>query len=347
MSSKQLGVGVIGTGFMGRTYSECVARHCRGARLIGVATGSRAAKLAEDYQVACASSAEDLIGRDDIEAVIIATPEMVHPAQTVLAAGAGKHVLVEKPMAPDLAGCDSMIEACRRAGVTLMVAQTQRFRGIHHRAQRLIDEGRIGRVRQIRHWTLRMEQFSVDVVRDRPFYLDPAGGGLYLGFGTHVFDIVRWLAGSEASVISAHSTSYGDHALPNLSTMAQILFENGVTAQVWLSAEMPGSTLPDSQFHTQVVGDKGLLDFDGYAHLDLCTEGRWERVWEQPPFTPPGLPDDPIRLEALIAQVQEFIDAVEEGRSPSVTGNDGRAAVELCAAAALSSQTGQEIRFPL
>jgi predicted dehydrogenase len=315
--------------------------------LVAVTHGSRAPKLANDYGVDHVGTVSELLARKDVDAVVIATPEMVHLRQTKQAAEAGKHVLVEKPMAPDVAECDEMIADCERTGVTLMVAQMQRFRGVHHRARKLISEDRIGTVRQIRHWTLRMEKFSVDVVRDRPFYLDPTGGGLFMGFGTHVFDMVRWLAGSEAKRLYAHATSYGLHELPNLSTMAQILFENGVTAQVWLSAEMPGSSLPDSQFHTQLVGDKGVLDFDGYAHLDLCTNGNWERVWVQPPFTPPGLPEDPIRLEALIAQVQEFLDAIHEGRPPAVTGRDGRAAVELCEAALRSSQTGEAVGFPL
>ena len=346
MSNERLGVGIIGAGFMGRTYAECLSHHNRGARLVGVSGGTRAPKLASDYGVDCAPTVEALIKRDDVDAVIVATPEMVHLEQIKSAAGAKKHVLVEKPLAPDVAQCDAIIQACRQAGVTLMVGHSQRFRGVHHRARKLIDEGRIGDVRQIRHWCLRQEQFSLDVLKDKPFYLDPAGGGLFMGFGSHVFDMVRWVAGSEARTLYAHATSYGDHSVPDLSTMAQILFENGVTAQVWMCVEMPGkNVVPDSQFHTQVVGGKGLLDYDGYAHLDLCTNGNWETVWRQPPFTPPGSPEDPIRIESFIAQVQEFINAIHENRSPAVTGEDGRAAVELCEVALRSARTGQQVEL--
>lgn len=347
MANDEIRIGMIGSGFMGRTYSECVARYNKGARLVAVAGGRRAPKLAADYEVDHVPTVEELIERDDIDAVIISTPEMVHLEQTQMAASASKHVLVEKPMAPDVTQCDAMIEACNQAGVTLMVVQSQRFRGVHQRARKLIDEGRIGAVRQLRHWTCRLQQFSLDVVKERPFYLDPTGGGLFMGFGAHDFDMVRWLAGSEARSVFAYVASFGDHALPDLSMMAQIKFENGVTAQVWVCVEMPGSTFPDSQFHTQVVGDKGLLDFDGYAYLDLAIAGNWERVWVQPPFTPPGSPEDPVRLEAFIAQVQEFIDAIYEGRRPAVTGEDGRAAIELCQAARRSAQTGQPVTLPL
>jgi predicted dehydrogenase len=347
MANDEICIGMIGSGFMGRTYSECVARHSKGARLVAVAGGQRAPKLAADYNVDHVPTVEELIERSDVDAVIISTPEMVHLEQTKMAASASKHVLVEKPMAPDVTQCDAMIEACNQAGVTLMVVQSQRFRGVHQRARKLIDEGRIGVVHQLRHWTCRLLQFSLEVVRERPFYLDPTGGGLFMGFSVHDFDMVRWLAGSEARSVFAHVTSYGDHPLSDLSMMAQIKFENGVIAQVWVCVEMPGSSFPDSQFHTQIVGGKGLLDFDGYAHLDLALGDQWERVWVQPPFTPPGSPEDPVRLESFVAQVQDFVDAICEGRPPAVTGGDGRAAVELCQAAQQSARTGQPVTLPL
>jgi myo-inositol 2-dehydrogenase/D-chiro-inositol 1-dehydrogenase len=95
-----------------------------------------------------------------------------------------------------------------------------------------------------------------------------------------------------------------------------------------------------------VVGSKGLLDFDGYTHLDLATDGTWQRVWEQPGFDLLD-PMDPIRLESYAAQNQAFIDSILEGRPPPVTGEDGRAAVELCQASLLSARSGQAIKLPL
>jgi predicted dehydrogenase len=344
----QIGMGIVGSGFMGRTYAECLARYTQGARLVGVAIGRRAPQLAADYSIEHLPTVEALIARDDIDAVIITTPESegLHLEQTKMAAIAGKHVLVEKPMAPDMTQCNGMIDACRQANVTLMVIQSQRFRGVHQRAHKLIREGRIGAVRQIRHWGLQPLQYALEAVKPRPFYLDPSGGGLFMGYAVHSFDLVRWLAGSEARSLFAHVTRYGDHHIPDLSMMAQGNFENGVSAQVWTCLELPGNTFPRSQFRTQVVGEKGLLDFDGYTHLDLATDRGWERVWEQPPLDPEN-PADPVRLEAYVDMVQAFIDAIINDHQPPVTGEDGRAAVELCLAARRSSQTGQVVTLPL
>src|SRR5579871_989828 len=108
-----VGMGVIGSGFMGLTYSEAIARHVRGAKLVGVAGGRRAAELAREYGVWEAPSVDDLLYRPDVQAVVLATPDQHRRDLTIAAAAEGKHVLAEKPMAPTVADCDAMIAACR------------------------------------------------------------------------------------------------------------------------------------------------------------------------------------------------------------------------------------------
>ena len=345
MTDQELGIGIVGAGFMGRTYAETTARYNQKTRLVAVAGGTRAEGLAADYGVAFEPAVEALMARSDVDAIILTPPEAVHLAYTQMAAAAGKHVLTEKPMAPDVAQCDAMIQACSDAGVILMVVQSQRFRGIHQRAKALLEEGRIGDVWQVRVWSSMPIEWSIPVVGDRPWYADPAGG-LFLSQCTHNFDMMRWTVESEARRVYASVSSHGTHGLPNLSAMAQVEFQSGATGQLWVCLEMPGTTFPFSQFHTQVVGAKGLLDFDGYAHLDLAVDGSWQRVWEQPPFDPLD-PMDPVRLASYTAQNQAFIDSILEGRPPPVTGQDGRAAVELCQASLMSARTGQVIELPL
>ena len=97
-ASDSLGVGILGSGFMGRTYSETIARHVTGAHLVGVACGSRAEALAHDYSIRLFASCEDLIVDKDIDLVIVATPHAQHAEQALAAARAGKHLLIEKPM---------------------------------------------------------------------------------------------------------------------------------------------------------------------------------------------------------------------------------------------------------
>jgi len=328
---------MIGSGFMARTYAECLSKNINGAQLRAVYGGGRAPQLANDYSIACEDSLANLLARNDIQAVIITTPEMVHREQTVLAAAARKHVLVEKPMAPDVAQCDDMIESCERAGVKLMVVQSQRFRGAHQNLRQVLDEGRIGEVRQIRHWLLHPLKQAEYLTHTRPFYLDPTGGGVFMGYTVHSFDMVRWLAGSKIATVFANLGSYGEHEISDLSMMAQLVFQNGIIAQVWWSAELPGTTFPGSQFRTQLVGTRGLVDCDGYGSLKIATEQGWEKLWEQSKFDLED-PQDPVRLEAYRRMIQEYADAIHEDRPPSVTGIEGRDAVELCQMTARSAR---------
>jgi predicted dehydrogenase len=346
INRSDIGIGITGSGFMARTYAQCLERYTGRARLVAVAGGSRAPALAADFGIDFVEATDDLFGRDDVDAVIITTPEMVHREQTEKAASAGKHVLVEKPMAADLEACDAMSKACREAGIRLMVVQSQRFRGVHRRAHRIIGEGRIGRVQQVRFWGLKLQSDSLAVVKDKPFYRDPLGGGLYMGYAVHCFDMVRWMVGTEAESVYATVKSFGDHGVESFSTMAQIRFSGGAVAQVWICLEMPGESFPQSAFHTQIVGSEGLMDFDGYSYLDLTTHGKRERVWEQPPFDPTD-PADPVRLESYSLMLQDFIDSVVEKREPSVTATDGRAAVELCLAALHSAETNSPVNLLL
>jgi predicted dehydrogenase len=341
-------IGMVGSGFMAHTYSEVVAHYAEGGELVAIAGGSRAPSLAERYGVPCEPTIAQLLARDDVDAVVLAGPETLRLEQTRAAAAAGKHVLSEKPMATSVAECDAMIAACDAAEVRLMIVQTQRFRGVHQRAKRLITEGKIGAVRQLRLWSLCPEAWTVPVVEQRPWYADP-DAGIFMSQGVHNFDLMRWLAGSEARRVFAHVGSHGTHGLPNLSTVAIVEFASGAVGQLWTSLELPGGTFPDSQFRSQVVGERGLLDFDGYTHLDMATAedgGEWRRVWTQPPLDPMD-PLDPVRLESFTGQVQDFLDCIREGRPPVVTGADGRAAVELCQAALLSGRTGRAVELPL
>ena len=104
-----IGVGMIGSGFMGLTYSQCLKAHVEGAHLVATTGGTRAEKLAADFEVPVEQSVESLLARADIDAVILATPDQHRLEITAKAAAAGKHVLVEKPMAPTVAECDEMI----------------------------------------------------------------------------------------------------------------------------------------------------------------------------------------------------------------------------------------------
>ncbi len=340
-------IGIVGSGFMGRTYAEVLDKHTFGATLVAVAVGERAGRLAADYGVDFESSLEALVARSDIDAVILATPEQSRLSQLLSAAAARKHVLSEKPLAPDLAQADQMIGACAAAGVTLMVCQTARYRGTLAHAKQLVAQGRIGRVWQVRTYAMGMAQDYADFVGLKPWVADPASGGFFYDQAVHNFDFMRWLIGSEARQVFAYVTTQSGMPWPGMSIMAQVQYEGGATAQLNLCFELPGVEFPEHTTRFQVIGETGLLDLDMYTSVRLGKNGGWETIWEQPKIDYVNDPNSPVRLAAHAAMVQEFVSSLLEGRDPAVTGADGRAAVEICEACMISARMGQAVSLPL
>jgi predicted dehydrogenase len=333
-------VGLIGSGYMALTYAASLERHVDGARLVALAGGRRTPDLAAAYGVAAEPSVEALLARPDIDAVILTTPDQAHCEHTLLAAQAGKHVLVEKPMAPTVAQCDAMIAACRAAGVRLAVVKTERYRRVTIRAKQLIDEGRIGPIRMMSTISCFPEGVGRDILESRPWYTDQASGGLFLSMASHNVDMLRWLSGAEATRVYAQAATFTPGAPADQSVMAQITFAGGVLAQMVISSEMPAPSLPSSEVRFQVVGGAGIIDFEDYEFLDLGAGERWERLYTPPRFDYVREPTSPIRLEPHYGVVQEFVSSIREGRAPRVTGEDGRAAVAICAACVASARSG-------
>lgn len=344
--SGSVGIGMIGSGFMGLTYCEAVSKHVRGARLAAVAGGTRAAALAAEYGVPD-STVEALLARDDVHAVVLATPDQFRRDLALAAAAAGKHVLAEKPMAPTVADCDAMIAACTRAGVNLAVVKTERYRKITQRAKQIIDAGEIGPV-----WMLRtISSFPISVTREisqtRGWMYEAASGGLFMGMATHNADFLRWLAGANAVKVFAQVNTFGDLPAPAQSVMAQIVFDNGVMAHLWISSEFPAPGIPSSEVRFQVVGRDGIVDLENFEYLDVGKGDKWDRVMTPERFDYLKEPKSPIRLYPHIGVLQEFVDSIREGRPPRVGGAEGRAAVEICEACLISGRTGQAVTLPL
>lgn len=339
-------IGIVGSGYMGKTYAETTTRFNQGTQLVAVTGGRRAPALADQYGVDAEPSVEALVSRSDIDAVILAMPEQSRLAYARLAAAAGKHILSEKPMAPTVAECDAILATCRQAGVKLMSILTGRYRGVQRRAKGLIDAGRIGKVWMVRSIATATQEDYRGAAQDKPWLTDPAGGGFFYDMGAHQMDMLRWLTGQEPRRLFAKVTTYSDLPWHDMTAVAQVDFDGGATAHLLICNEMPGVTFPSTTFASQVIGDKGLLDFDMYGSLKLGVDGHWETVWTQPTFDYIKDPNSPIRLEAHAAVTQEFADCILEDREPATTGADGRTAVAMCETAMISSRTGQPVLFP-
>jgi predicted dehydrogenase len=335
-------IGIIGSGFMGRTNAETVVRYLERAELKAIAGGRRAEALARDYGVDVEPSVEALLARADIDAVLISTPNCEHAAQAIAAASHGKHVLLDKPMATSVADCDRILDAVGEARVKLMIMYGQRFRTCNIEARRLIRDGAIGDVRMI----LELILASGGLGSLPPWQSLRENVGTFMGHAVHNIDRIRWLTGAEVTSVSALAQRDPKNGVEQ-STMALLSLSNGVMATLWESWNIVPPGFPRSGSGAWIAGETGNLDLDAYGTLRLGCGGEWSVVAEQAPIDWKGQGMlSPVRMNAYQLQHQEFVDAIIEDREPSVTGFDGRAAVAVAEAAYRSAAEGRTIRLP-
>ncbi len=183
----------------------------------------------KDFHGQVTPHAEALCALPDIDLIYIASPHGLHAQHTALAAQHGKHVWVEKPMAVSLGECQTMIQACRDAGVQLMVGHSHSFNAPVLRAYELIQSGRLGQVKMIT--ALNYTDFLYRP--RRPEELNTAlGGGVIHSQASHQVDVVRLLGGGQVSTVQA-CTGQWDAARPTEGAYSALLkFESGAFANL-------------------------------------------------------------------------------------------------------------------
>ena len=340
----KLRYGILGSGFMGRTHAEAI-RHLENAELTAIACGSRAPKLAADYGVALCASADELVARGDVDAVIVATPQYAHVAEALAAAARGKHLFVEKPMTTSVADADALVAACAERGLALGVGYQQRYRDVPRGSYELIRAGAIGQVHTIQF--SQTFQMFVDPAfgGDWSWWANPASVGHILAGGVHAIDLCRWMLGAEVVSAFGYSRTLREPHEPENTTMGLLTFDNGTIMSLWASSACPPPGFPGLTFRAQIMGETGMIDMDAYDKLRIANDGSWRTVAEQPPVnteqaaTAFGFP----RMHAYIAQLAAYTDAVLGGTTPPITGEDGRAGVAAALALLESSRTGQPV----
>jgi predicted dehydrogenase len=330
-----IGVGVIGAGFMGRTWSG-VVRLSEDATLVGIAGGRRAPALAAEFGCPLFDSAPELMAQDDVDLLVITTPPKVHHSLTLDAARAGKAVLVEKPMAQTVAECQEMVDACDAAGVVLAVVSQHRYRAAPRFAKKLIDAGEIGDVTMIR--VTGSADWWENLSPDEQWQLDPAQQTAFASWGAHACDIARWFAGSEPNVAFCLFGQYLAKRPPESSAMATYGFPSGQMCQIWMTYDVVSPCL-GSELQFLIIGKRGMIDLDSYSTVRLGRDGNWKVVFEQPPFNPLDTLDE-TRLEAYSAEFANVVAAMTSGRSADVSGREGLATTRMLEAAETSGRTG-------
>ena len=306
-------LGILGSGYMGRTHAEATV-HVEGLELTAVACGTRSRKLAADYGAACEDTAEALVSRPDVDAVVITTPHFAHFAEAKLALEAGKHLLVEKPLTTSVAECEELVEMAAQRKLTLATAYHQRFRVNNIAARKLIQAGEIGDV-----LTIQVSMpFDIGELQEGGFggnwdwWADPRSVGHIINSAPHVVDLLRWMMRSEITAVSAFSRTFRKNSAVEDTTVAILLFDNGSLVSLYSSCALPVPPFPGEDARFRIVGSKALLDLDLYGELRLETAGGWQVVSTQPQV---GHSDSTAafsrpRIQAYTDQLAAFLHAI-------------------------------------
>lgn len=348
-SSSPIGFGIVGSGFMGRTHAEA-ARRIPGARLIGIAGGSRAEGLADDYDATCFPDFTTLLQHDEIDAVVITTPHWLHCEQALAAADAGKHALVEKPMATSIADCDRMIARFDQQQLTLSVGYHQRFREANWRTRELIQAGEIGAVHCIQTSAL----FDITTLRSDPgfggnwsWWTDPRSIAHLMNSGPHNLDLCRWWMDSDVVSVCAECDTFRESNPNENTTMALLRFANNAMATFWSSSVAPQPGFAGEAFRFRIMGERGVIDLDPYDRLQLAKAGDREAqlIYQQPPVnheTADGAFQLP-RMQAYCDQLAAVVQSIQGTPGGEGSAVDGKASVAAIVAILESAQRESKI----
>jgi 1,5-anhydro-D-fructose reductase (1,5-anhydro-D-mannitol-forming) len=310
--SRALGWGLVGCGDIAAKRVAAALRDTAGSALVAVARARAelAEAFAREHRARRAhASWRDLVRDPEVDAVYVATPVRLHPEQAVAAAEAGKHVLCEKPMALDVAGCTRILDACRAHGVRLGVAYYRHHYPIVARLRAILASGEVGA--PVLASVQAFERFDPGPDHPRAWLLrrKESGGGPMMDFGCHRIEVLLHLLGPVARVdgfpvnVRLRGREVEDTCLARLG------FAGGAEAVLAVT-----HAARESRDSIEVFASEGSL------HVPVLNQGRLRVV------TAEGTREEDHPPPANLHQplVEDFVRAVREGREPAVTGEIGR-----------------------
>ncbi|MEN6425556.1 MAG: Gfo/Idh/MocA family oxidoreductase, partial [Phycisphaerales bacterium] len=186
-------VGIIGSGFEADIHAESFRLMPEEAEVVAVAspTPGNAEKLAKKYGVPrFFTDYRKMLAEKDIEMVTIAAPNVLHAQMTADIAGAGKHVVCEKPLCMTLEEADAMIDVCRKKGVLLMYAEELFFTPKYVKAKQMADQGAFGKV-----YMVKQSEKHFGPHADWFWNVEKSGGGVFMDMGCHGVAFCYWFLG--------------------------------------------------------------------------------------------------------------------------------------------------------
>ncbi len=336
---KQLGVGIIGVGLMGKTHATNLRTRIPNARLVGISDANLALAQNVGSELGVSETYSDyrqMLKDENVEAVVIATPSFTKLELVTATLEAGKSVYCEKPLCVTLEDADKLVQAAEKSNVVFQMGFQRRFDPSLMRVRDAISSDTIGRILLITSKT-RDPPGSIAAWEDDP----KLSGGIFNDTCSHDFDIIRWISGSEMKSVFAIGKSSMN------SNRARVGNYDTVVVSFTLSNDAIGHV--DSCAHTlygydtrvEVIGTNAdiLTSIGDKSECHIFTKENGSNDFSDSYFQ---------RFDqAYRDEVADFVDCVQTGRAPRSNARDGRAAVEIGIAAAKSVGESAVVSLPL
>ena len=336
--------GIIGCGRIAPKHAESIVA-LPDAELVGVCdiVPERAQAFADKYGAVPYTAYREMLERSDLDVVTIATPSGLHAEIGIAAARAGKHVMVEKPMAMTLQSADELIAACRTAGVKLAVIHQNRFNKSIKLVRQALEAGRFGK--------LTHGQATVRWNRDQNYYAQAPwrgtklqDGGVLMNQSIHNIDLLQWMFGPVESVFGYTATQLRQIEMEDVGA-AVIKFRNGAIGLIEAASTIYPKNIEET---LNIFGETGSVIVGGIAVNRI-------EVWEFPDAEAEkaqifaSQESDPPTVYGFGHRevIQDMINAIREDREPAIPGEEGRKALEIILAIYKCQETKQPVVLPL
>ena len=333
MSDRRIRIGMMSFAHMhAYSYAVCL-QQMPDVEIAGIwhEDAAQGEALAREFAVPFISDVERFLDAG-LDGVIICSANAHHRRDVERAAGRVRAILCEKPIAATLEDGRAIIERCRQTDTRLQIAFPVRFHPVFEQLKRLLDSGAAGRILAAEctnHGSMPGGWFV-----DRAL----SGGGAVIDHTVHVVDLLRWFWGAEVQEVYAE---IGDSLLhPDLgiddSGMLSFALANGVYATLDTSWSRPAAYPTWGDVKIEAIGDGGVLYADmSRQHISVSSQQSGKTQWR----------DWGGNMD--LGLMRDFVAMVRQGHEPSITGEDGLAALEVALAAYRSAERGEPVRLPL
>lgn len=338
---RRLGFGIIGCGMISGWHASAILRMPDADLVSAFDVNERSRALfSQKYHVTVYDAVEPLLDDPMVEAVCICVPSGLHAEYAVRCACAGKHIVLEKPMAVNLQQADEIIHACTENNVKLTVISQFRFTSATLRLKKAMDSGVLGKPIAA---DLSMKFYRSQEYYDRSGWRGTwkmDGGGALMNQGIHGVDLLQHIMGPVRSVF-AYARTLARNIEVEDTAVAAVEFANGALGAIQATT----SVYPGYPRRLEVNGSKGaiILEDDRITRWDVEGQCAPDDLPAASPASDSSSDPAGISFEWHFRQISDLAEAIRSGRAPLVDQFEGRKAIEIIIAAYESSKTGKPV----